>query len=63
MLSFVYFDFPRAAALCARVAKVPFETFPPLERAVADWIALARVLVIAVVLPVLAIVFFWFRGR
>lgn len=52
---FAYFDLPRAAALCARVAKVPFETLPPLERAAADWIALARVGVIAVVFPLLAI--------
>jgi hypothetical protein len=52
-----YLDFPRAAALWARGAKVPFDTLPPPARASADWIALARVLVIGVLFPLFAICF------
>lgn len=37
---------PLAAALCARAAKLPFATAPPVERAVADWMRDAAVWVI-----------------
>ena len=50
MTRFYFFPPPLVAADCARAAKLPVDTFPPVLRAVADWIREAATEVILIAL-------------